>query len=146
MKNAIYGAVVLMLSIPAYAADSGIISKPSKYSVAETIDRYEAVAKEKGATIFARVDHSAGAEKVGMKMRPTQLLIFGNPKTGTPLMLSAPSMAIDLPLKVIAWEDDKGKVWLGYNSPEYLRKRHGFDKELVKNLAAVEAIAAKALE
>ncbi len=146
MKNAIYGAVVLMLSLPAYAADNGIISKPSKYSVAETIDRVEAVAKEKGATVIARVNHSAGAEKVGMKMRPTQLLIFGNPKTGTPLMLSAPSMAIDLPLKVIAWEDDKGKVWLGYNSPEYLRKRHGFDKDLVKNLAAVEAIANKALE
>lgn len=146
MKNVIYGAVVLMLSIPAYAADNGIISKPSKYSVSQTIDRFEAVAKEKGATVFVRVDHSAGAEKVGMKMRPTQLLIFGNPKTGTPLMLSAPSMAIDLPLKVLAWEDDKGKVWLSYNSPEYLKKRHGFKPELVKNLAAVEAIANKALE
>jgi uncharacterized protein (DUF302 family) len=146
MKNAIYGAVVLMLSIPAYAADNGIISKPSKYSVAQTIGRFEAVAKEKGAAVIARVDHSAGAEKVGMKMRPTQLLIFGNPKTGTPLMLSAPSMAIDLPLKVLAWEDEKGKVWLSYNSPEYLRKRHGFDKDLMKNLAAVEVIANKVLE
>ena len=146
MKNAIYGAVALVLSIPAYAADNGLINKPSKYSVVQTIDRFESVAKEKGATIFVRVDHSAGAEKVGMKMRPTQLLIVGTPKTGTPLMLSAPSMAIDLPLKVVAWEDEKGRVWLSYSSPEYLRKRHGFKKELVKNLAAVEAIAHKALE
>jgi len=146
MRNALLGVVALLLSIPAYAADNGLINKPSKYSVAETIDRFEAVAKEKGAAIFTRVDHSAGAEKVGMKMRPTQLLIFGNPKTGTPLMLSAPSMAIDLPLKVLAWEDEKGKVWLSYNSPAYLQKRHGFSKDLVKNLAAVEAIANQALK
>ncbi len=146
MRNALLGVAALLLSIPAYAADKGIVTRPSKYSVAETLDRFEAVAKEKGATVIARVNHSGAAEKVGMKMRPTQLLIFGNPKTGTPLMLSAPSMALDLPLKVLAWEDEKGKVWLSYNNPTYLQKRHGFSRELVKNLGAVEAIANKALE
>ena len=146
MKNAIWGVVAMMLSIPAFAGDNGLISKPSKYSVAQTLDRFEAVAKEKGITIFARVDHSGGAEQVGLKMRPTQLLIIGSPKGGTPVMVAAPSAAIDLPLKVLAWEDDKGKVWLSYNSPEYLMKRHGFPAELLKNVSAVGALADKALE
>jgi uncharacterized protein (DUF302 family) len=97
-------------------------------------------------TLFALVDHSGEAEKAGMKMRPTKLLIFGNPKAGTPLMLAAPSSAIDLPLKILVWEDDQGKVWLSYNSPEYLQKRHGLPENLLANVSIVEALATKAGE
>jgi uncharacterized protein (DUF302 family) len=92
------------------------------------------------------IDHSGEAAKVGMKMRPTKLLIFGNPKGGTPLMLSAPRTAIDLPLKILVWEDGEGKVWVSSNSPAYLQKRHGFPAELVENIAVVETLAAKAAE
>jgi uncharacterized protein (DUF302 family) len=92
------------------------------------------------------VDHSGEAEKVGMKMPPTKLLIFGNPKGGTPLMLAAPSTAIDLPLKILVWEDGQGKVWLSYNSPEYLQTRHGFPPDLEKNIAVAGALAEKAGE
>jgi uncharacterized protein (DUF302 family) len=109
-----------MSSIPGY------ISKLSPHSVPETIQRLSALLKSKGVAIFALIDHSGEAEKAGLKMRPTQLLIFGNPKGGTPLMLAAPSTAIDLPLKALVWEDADGKVWLSYNSPDYLQQRHGF--------------------
>jgi uncharacterized protein (DUF302 family) len=90
------------------------------------------------------VDHSGEAEKVGMTMPPTRLLIFGSPKAGTPLMLAAPSIAIDLPLKILVWEDGAGKVWISYNSPDYLRERHGLPRELLANIAVVETLAAKA--
>jgi len=123
----------------------GFISKPSQHSVPETIQRLSAALKSKGIAIFALVDHSGEAEKAGLKMRPTQLLIFGNPKAGTPLMVAAPSTAIDLPLKALAWEDADGKVWLSYNSPDYLKQRHGFPAELEKNLAAVEPLLAQAV-
>jgi uncharacterized protein (DUF302 family) len=123
----------------------GFISKPSQHSVPETIQRLRALLKSKGVAIFALVDHSGEAEKAGLKMRPTQLLIFGNPKAGTPLMVAAPSTAIDLPLKALAWEDADGKVWLSYNSPDYLKQRHGFPAELEKNLAAVEPLLAQAV-
>ncbi len=96
--------------------------------------------------MFALVDHSGEAEKVGMHMRPTKLLIFGNPKGGTPLMLAAPSIAIDLPLKILVWEDDQGKVWVSYNSPEYLAERHSLPQHLVPNIAFVEALAVNAGE
>ena len=92
------------------------------------------------------IDHSGEAAKVEMKMRPTKLLIFGNPKGGTPLMLAAPSSAIDLPLKILVWEDEQGKAWVSYNSPRYLQKRHGFPENLVQNIAVVETLAAKAAE
>jgi uncharacterized protein (DUF302 family) len=123
----------------------GFISKPSQHSVAETIQRLSALLKSKGVAIFALVDHSGEAEKAGLKMRPTQLLIFGNPKAGTPLMVTAPSTAIDLPIKALVWEDADGKVWLSYNSPDYLQQRHGFPSELEKNLAAVEPLLAQAV-
>jgi uncharacterized protein (DUF302 family) len=123
----------------------GFISKPSQHSVPETIRRLSALLKSKGVAIFALVDHSGEAEKAGLKMRPTQLLIFGNPKAGTPLMVAAPSTAIDLPLKALAWEDAGGKVWLSYNSPDCLQQRHGFPTELEKNLAAVEPLLAQAV-
>jgi uncharacterized protein (DUF302 family) len=96
--------------------------------------------------LFVTVDHSGEAEKAGMTMRPTKLLIFGNPKAGTPLMLASPSIAIDLPLKVLVWEDANGAVWISYNSPAYLRSRHNFPEELLPNIAVVDALAAKAAE
>lgn len=121
----------------------GFISKLSPHSVPETIQRLSALLKSKGVAIFALIDHSGEAEKAGLKMRPTQLLIFGNPKGGTPLMLAAPSTAIDLPLKALVWEDADGKVWLSYNSPDYLQQRHGFPVDLEKNIAAIEPLLAQ---
>jgi uncharacterized protein (DUF302 family) len=105
--------------------------------VDETVEKLKSTLRDKGISLFALVDHSGEAEKVGMKMRPTKLLIFGNPKGGTPVMLAAPSIAIDLPLKVLVWEDVKGKVWASFNSPEYLKKRHSVPDELVKNIGVV---------
>jgi uncharacterized protein (DUF302 family)/uncharacterized membrane protein YidH (DUF202 family) len=124
----------------------GIIDRPSNHSVEQTVDRLQNILQAKGVTLFALVDHSGEAEKVGMKMRPTKLLIFGSPKAGTPLMLAAPSIAIDLPLKILVWEDGEGKVWISYNSPEYLKERHGLPQELLQNVAVVETLAAKAAE
>jgi uncharacterized protein (DUF302 family) len=123
----------------------GFISKLSPHSVPETIQRLSALLKSKGVAIFALIDHSGEAEKAGLRMRPTQLLIFGNPKGGTPLMLAAPSTAIDLPLKALVWEDADGKVWLSYNSPDYLQQRHGFPADLEKNIAAIEPLLAQAV-
>lgn len=128
------------------SANNGIISQPSSHPVDETVARLKGILQAKGVALFALVDHSGEAEKVGMKMRPTKLLIFGNPKAGTPLMLTAPSSAIDLPLKILVWEDDKGKVWISYNSPEYLQKRHSFPPDLMKNIAVVEGLAVTAGE
>lgn len=135
-----------LISIPGMAADNGIVSKPSPYSVPETLNRLEAVLKSKGITIFARIDHAGEAEKVGLKMRPTQLLIFGSPKAGTALMNASPSIAIDLPLKALAWEDENGKVWLSYNSPAFLKQRHDLKEEFMKNIAAVASFVDQALE
>jgi uncharacterized protein (DUF302 family) len=125
------------------AASNGIVDKPSNHSVDETVEKLKDILQSKGVTLFAMIDHSGEAAKVGMKMRPTKLLIFGNPKGGTPLMLSAPRTAIDLPLKILVWEDGEGKVWVSSNSPAYLQKRHGFPAELVENIAVVETLAAK---
>src|SRR5205807_9203300 len=97
-------------------------------------------------TVFGRMDFSGGAQKGGLTMRPGQILIFGKPKAGTPLMIGSASIAIDLPLKALAWEDGDGKVWLSYNKPEYLMERHGIPKELLKNISAIEALAEKAVE
>ena len=127
-------------------ATKGLIDMLSNHSVEETVGRLQNILQSKGVTVFALVDHSGEAAKVGMKMRPTKLLIFGSPKAGTPLMLAAPSVAIDLPLKILVWEDIQGKTWVSYNSPEYLRERHGFPQELLANIAVIEAVAAKAAE
>jgi len=128
----------------ATGTNRGIIDKPSNHSVEQTIERLKRVLQSNGVNLFAVVDHSGEAEKVGMKMRPTKLLIFGSPKAGTPLMLAAPSIAIDLPLKILVWEDSQGKVWVSYNSPDYLEKRHGLPERLLQNIAVVETVAAKA--
>lgn len=130
----------------ALTGGKGIIDKPSNHSVDETVEKLKNILQSKGVTLFALVDHSGEAEKVGMKMRPTKLLIFGSPKAGTPLMLAAPSIAIDLPLKILVWEDAQGKVWVSYNSSDYLKERHSLPLELLQNIAVVETLAGKARE
>jgi uncharacterized protein (DUF302 family)/intracellular sulfur oxidation DsrE/DsrF family protein len=131
---------------PVVEKHAGIIDKPSNHTVDETVNRLKDMLKAKGVTLFALVDHSGEAEKVGMKMRPTKLLIFGSPKAGTPLMLTDPHAALDLPLKILVWEDGEGKVWLSYNSPEYLKERYGLPQDLLQNIAVVDSVAAKAGE
>jgi uncharacterized protein (DUF302 family) len=125
---------------------NGLVQVASPYSVDETVKRLQSVLAQKGLQVFALVDHSGEAEKVGMKMRPTKVLIFGSPKAGTPVMLAAPSVAIDFPLKALISQDANGKVSVSYNSPEYLQQRHGIPDDLVKNIAGVGALVAKAVE
>jgi uncharacterized protein (DUF302 family)/uncharacterized membrane protein YidH (DUF202 family) len=127
-------------------ASKGIVDKPSNHTVDETVRRLKDILKAKAITLFALVDHSGEAEKVSMKMPATKLLIFGSPRAGTPLMLAAPSIAIDLPLKILVWEDKESKVWVSYNSPEYLQERHGLPPELLQNISVVERLATKAAE
>ena len=117
-------ALVFIFSTHAWSAD-GLITIKSPHSSKDTMDRLETVAKQNGMTIFARIDHSAGAAKVGIKLRSTELLIFGNPQGGTPFMECNQTVGIDLPLKALVWEDASGQVWLGYNDPEFIAKRHG---------------------
>ncbi len=118
----------------------------SQHSVKETVAKLEAMLQAKNVKLFAVVDHSGEAEEAGLKMPDTKLLIFGNPKAGTPLMVAAPSVALDLPLKILVAEDADGKVWISYNSPAYLQTRHGFPAELLTNVAVIEGLAAKAAE
>ena len=145
-RPALMFAVFILLASEAFAVqkEEGIVKIPSRHSVDETVDKLKTILKSKGVTLFALVDHSGEAEKVGMKMPPTKLLIFGNPKGGTPLMLAAPSAAIDLPLKILIAEDSQGKVGISYNSPDYLKERHGFPDNLLPNIAVVQALAAAA--
>ncbi len=128
------------------AVDNGLIRVESHYALDETMRRLQDTFAQKGLQVFAVIDHSGEAEKVGLKMPPTKVVIFGSPKAGTPLMLAAPSLAIDLPLKALVAEDSDGKVSVTYNDPEYLRERHGFPAELTKNLAGAGALIAKAVE
>jgi uncharacterized protein (DUF302 family) len=115
----------------------GIIRKASPRSVPETLDRLEGILKAKGVQVFARIDHSGEASKVGLTMPPTQVLVFGNPRAGTPVMLAAPTSAIDLPLKVLAWQDSSGQVWLGYTDPRYFARRFGLNEKQVAPLAVI---------
>jgi uncharacterized protein (DUF302 family)/uncharacterized membrane protein YidH (DUF202 family) len=126
--------------------DKGIVDKASRHSVDQTVDALKTILQSKGITLFAVIDHSGEAAKAGMSMRPTKLLIFGSPKAGTPLMLAAPSIAIDLPLKILVWQDAGGNVWVSYNSPHYLTQRHGLAPELLANIAVVETLAAQAAD
>jgi uncharacterized protein (DUF302 family) len=128
------------------AQGNGLVLLASRYSVDETIKRLRAVFAEKGLQIFTVIDHSGEAEKVGLKMRPTKVLIFGSPKGGTPLMVAAPSLAIDLPLKALVAEDAGGKVAVTYNDPQYLKNRHGVPEELINNLAGAAVVIGKAVE
>ena len=127
-------------------ANNGIVEIPSNHSVDGTVEKLKGILQAKSVALFALVDHSGEASKAGLQMRPTKLLIFGNPKAGTPVMVAAPSSAIDLPLKILVSEDGQGKVWISYNSMEYLQKRHGFTQELMQNISVVAALAAKAGE
>ena len=127
-------------------ANNGIVSKPSNHSVEETLEKLKGILQAKGVNVFAVVDHSGEAEKAGLKMPDTKLVIFGSPKAGTPLMQAAPSTAIDLPLKILIAEDSAGKVWVSYNSPAWLQARHGFPPELVQNVAVVDALASNIAE
>jgi uncharacterized protein (DUF302 family) len=120
---------------------NGIVNELSNHSVDDTVERLKAMLQSSGAVLFGLVDHNGEAEKLGLEMKPTKLLIFGNPKAGTPLMLASPSTAIDLPLKMRVWEDAAKKVWISYNSPEYLQKRHGFPEDLLPNISALRKLA-----
>jgi uncharacterized protein (DUF302 family) len=130
----------------AQSRGNGIVDIPSNHTVDQTVQRLKGILEAKGVTLFALVDHSGEAEKAGLKMPSTKLLIFGSPKAGTPLMLASPSIAIDLPLKILIWEDGDGKAWISYNSPAYLQERHNVPPELMQNIAVVETLAAKAGE
>jgi uncharacterized protein (DUF302 family) len=125
---------------------SELVDLRSNHSVDETVEKLKGILQSKGITLFALIDHSREAAKVGMKMRPTKLLVFGNPKAGTPVMLAAPSSAIDLPLKILIWEDAHGKVWITYNSPAYLQERHNIPVELLPNVNVIESLAKNAAE
>jgi uncharacterized protein (DUF302 family) len=125
--------------------DNGMVHLSSRFPADETFARLEAAVQAKGIHIHAVIDHSGDAAAAGLAMRPAKVLIFGSAKAGTPLMVAAPTLAIDLPLKVLVWEDTDGRTWLSYNSPEYLRQRHGVPEELMQNLAAVRAVAEEAV-
>ena len=137
-------SILWMSAALAVQKEDGIIKIPSNHSVDETVDKLKTILQSKGVILFALIDHSGEAEKVGLKMPPTKLLIFGNPKSGTPLMLAAPSIAIDLPLKILIAEDSQGKVWISYNSAEYLKARHDLPQNLLPNIAVVETLAVAA--
>jgi len=127
-------------------SEKGMVHVPSKYSVEETRQRLESLIKSRGLRVFALIDFTGDAAKVGLRMRPTQLLIFGNPKAGTPLMIASPSIALDFPLKAVAWEDGDGNVWLSYNAPEYLKERHGVPTDLLKNISGIGALVEEAVK
>jgi uncharacterized protein (DUF302 family) len=154
VKYLLFAALLMGLLLPASTASAkdtimngeGITTIPSHHSVDETVDRLKEILRAKDVTLFALIDHSGEAAKAGLKMPPTKLLIFGNPKAGTPLMLAAPSAALDLPLKILVAEDAQGKVSLSYNSPQYLKDRHGLPPNLLPNIAVIETLAAKAAE
>jgi uncharacterized protein (DUF302 family) len=144
LRNTIIAGILLVMSCSRACADSGLVTKPSKYTVQETIDRFEAAIKSKAAAgwvIFNRIDHAAAAKGAGLEMRPRTVIIFGNPRAGTPPMTKSATLAIDLPMKALVWQDDQDKVWLTYNSSEYgakqIYRRHGL---------IVSDDAAKALE
>ncbi len=126
--------------------ENGVVSVPSNHSVDETLEKLEGILRAKGVAVFAVVDHSGEAEKVGLKMPPTKLIIFGSPKAGTPLMQAAPSAAIDLPLKILISEDAQGRVWVSYNALDYLKQRHSIPDSLLQNIAVVETVAARSAE
>jgi uncharacterized protein (DUF302 family) len=140
--------VSLLLSVPAVGqpTSKGVVSIPSHHSVDDTVARIKSTLQSQGITLFAVIDHSGEAARAELKMPDTKLIIFGSPKAGTPLMLAAPSIAIDLPLKILVAEDAQGKVWVSYNSPDYLKERHGLPENLVANIAVVGTLAAKAAE
>ena len=125
MQKIFFSILAILLMVSTATADNGLISVKSSHDVKVTADRLETILNQKGMKVFIRINHSAGAQKVGKELRPTELIIFGNPKVGTPLMQCSQSVAIDLPQKALIWQDDKGQAWLTYNDPNYLAQRHG---------------------
>lgn len=143
--NLLIIAIILAISpVVSMASDNTLATVPSSYSVTDTLNRLETIVKEKGITVFARIDHQAEAAKAGLTMKASQLLIFGNPKIGTPLMKAAPTTGIDLPLKALSWEDADGKVWLSYNRPGLLKLRHGLNDDPLKSLGPLGSLIEKA--
>lgn len=140
MKKFLFAILLLSSTAAALAAGNGVVSKASRFSASETMNRLEAVLKSKGMTIFARIDHAEQARKAGLSMRPAALLVFGNPVSGTPIMQAVPQAGLDLPLKALAWEDANGKVWLSYNDPAWLQHRHLLSDENVKPLKGLRAL------
>jgi uncharacterized protein (DUF302 family) len=128
------------------AAENGIVRIASQHSVDDTVKKLEGILQAKGVKLFAVVDHSGEAEKAGLKMPNTKLLIFGSPKAGTPLMLASPSVALDLPLKILIAEDGEGKVWVSYNAADYLQRRHNLPANLLPNIAVIEVLAANSAQ
>jgi uncharacterized protein (DUF302 family) len=125
MRKIYFAFVIVFFIVSTAFAGNGVISVKSSHDVKTTADRLENILGQKGMTVFIRIDHAAGAQKVGKELRPTELVVFGNPKVGTPLMQCSQSVGIDLPQKALVWQDDKGQVWLSYNDPNYLDQRHG---------------------
>jgi len=149
MKRQIATALLVLTTLIATsttAGEAGLITRDSPYPVPETLGRIESALGAKGVKVFARIDHSGEAKAAGLELRPTQLLIFGNPKAGSPLMQAAPTMGIDLPLKVLVWQDDQGQVHVTWNSPDYLTQRHGLDAAAAKPLAAVGGLIESAIK
>ncbi len=144
MKFLPWMLMVAAVISPDASAESGVVNVASNHSVSESIDRLESLANSKQLTVFVRIDFSGDAAKAGLTMPPTQMLIFGSPKAGTPLMLAAPTVALDLPLKALAWQDGNGQVWLSYNAPEYLKERHGVPDALLPNIAGIKALVEQA--
>ncbi len=130
-------SLILFSALPVNAQVEGLTSLSSNYSVEKTIDRLDSLVRARGLRVFSRIDFTKDARDAGLEMHAAQLLIFGNPKAGTPLMLSAPTISIDLPLKALAWQDRGGKVWLCYNDPAYLQARHHFSGDLLKNISGI---------
>ncbi len=149
MRSLLLFSLSLLIFTTAAHAEKLLVVKQSPHSVSKTLDRLTAVMQKKGITIFARVNHAAGAKKAGMDMKPTELLIFGNPKLGTPLMLAKREIGVDLPLKALAWQDDGGKVWLGYTTPAALKARHGVsgrDEIFKKMTGALDKLTSVAIK
>lgn len=146
MLRSLLIVVLVLLPVGSLSAADGITARPSAYSVTATIDRLEAALRSRSITVFAKIDHAAEAAKVGLTMPPTQLLVFGNPRAGTPLMLAAPMIAIDLPLKFLISQDSAGKVSVSYNTADFLQKRYGLSEEQAKVLNVVEGLVAAAMK
>lgn len=125
---------------------TGIVTLPSQHTVEATVEKLKSLLQANGIKLFAHIDHSGEARAAGLELPPTELLIFGNPQVGTPLMIASRAAALDLPLKILVWEDPEGKAWLSYNSPQYLQERHGLPRDLLPNMAPVEKLAAVAAQ
>lgn len=144
MKSIVIAIVMAMMPLYSIASDNGLTTIPSSFGLPETVSRLEALLKEKGVILFARIDHQSEAVKAGLTLKGSQLLIFGNPRIGNALMKAVPTSAIDLPMKALVWEDVDGKVWLSYNRPDFLKQRHGLGDDLLKPFVPLGTLLEKA--